>query len=177
MPEATLTADSKAGTIVAWARKADQAKIVDALERLQPDDPKTKPRIVAYEVGASDPTVLYPLISALVPTARVVPNAKNGTIAVWATAADHETIRAAIGEMTKNGPLDAAAKVVVYPLKAAEPATLVGMLQTLFPASRFTVDVKNRRLVGFRPAGRAGNDQGRHRRDGCRTHRSGRKTN
>ena len=148
-PEATLTADSKAGTIVAWARKGDHAKIASALERLQPDDPKTKPRIVAYEVGASDPTVLYPLIGSLVPTARVVPNAKNGTIAVWATAADHETIRAAIGEMTKNGPLDAAAKVVVYPLKAAEPATLVGMLQTLFPTARFTSDVKNRRLLVF----------------------------
>ncbi len=152
-PDATLTADSKAGTIVAWARRSDHAKITSALERLQPDDPKSKPRIVAYEVGASDPTVLYPLIGALVPTARVVPNAKNGTIAVWATAADHETIRAAIGEMTKDGPLDAAAKVVVYPLKAAEPVSMVGMLQTLFPGSRFTFDVKNRRLLVFgRPA-------------------------
>jgi type II secretory pathway component GspD/PulD (secretin) len=156
VPEATLTADSKAGTIVAWARKADQAKIVDALERLQPDDPKTKPRIVAYEVGASDPTVLYPLIGALVPTARVVPNAKNGTIAVWATAADHETIRAAIAEMTKNGPLDAASKVVVYPLRAAEPATLAGMLQILFPTARFTSDVKNRRLLVFGRAAEQG---------------------
>ncbi len=108
---------------------------------------------MAYEVGASDPNVIYPLINALVPTARVVPNAKNGTIAVWATPADHETIRAAIAEMTKDGPLDAAAKVVVYPLKAAEPASLVGMLQTLFPGSRFTFDVKNRRLLVFgRPA-------------------------
>jgi type II secretory pathway component GspD/PulD (secretin) len=152
-PDATLTADSKAGTIVAWARKGDHTKIASALERLQPDDPKSKPRIVAYEVGASDPTVLYPLISTLVPTARVVPNAKNGTIAVWATAADHETIRAAIAEMTKDGPLDAAAKVVVYPLKAAEPVSMVGMLQTLFPGSRFTFDIKNRRLLVFgRPA-------------------------
>ena len=50
-PDATLTADSKAGTIVAWARKADHALIAGALERLQPDDPKSKPRVVACPGG------------------------------------------------------------------------------------------------------------------------------
>ena len=153
-PDATLTSDTRAGTIVVWARKSDHAVIGAAIEQMQPNsDPKRRPHVVAYPVGASDPSTLYPLINALVPTARVVPNAKNGTIAVWATPDDHQTIRGAIDEMTKNGALDSAAQVVVYPLKTAEPASVIGMLQTLFPASRMTYDAKNRRVLIFgRPA-------------------------
>ncbi|MBI3836464.1 MAG: hypothetical protein HY288_00845 [Planctomycetia bacterium] len=154
VPEAILTSDTKAGTIVAWARKADHALIAPALERMQPNsDPKRRPHVVAYAVGASDPNTLSPLITALVPTARVVPNAKNGTLAVWASPEDHETIRLAIEEMTKNGALDSAAQVIAYPLKIAEPTSVVGMMQTLFPASRMTFDAKNKRLLIFgRPA-------------------------
>lgn len=153
-PDATLTSDTRAGTIVAWARKADHAVIGAAIDQMQPNsDPKRRPHVVAYQVGASDPSTLYPLISALVPTARVVPNAKNGTIAVWATPDDHQTIRGAIDEMTKNGALDSAAQVAVYPLKTAEPTSIIGMLQTLFPSSRMTYDAKNRRVLIFgRPA-------------------------
>ncbi|HEV3136430.1 MAG TPA: hypothetical protein VGZ26_00975, partial [Pirellulales bacterium] len=153
-PEAILTSDTKAGTIVAWARKADHDLIAPALERMQPgSDPKRRPYVVAYSVGASDPTTLGPLVTALVPTARVVPNAKNGTLAIWAGPEDHETIRLAIEEMTKNGALDSAAQVIAYPLKIAEPISVVGMMQTLFPASRMTYDAKNKRLLIFgRPA-------------------------
>src|SRR5258708_29329414 len=73
-PDATLVADTRAGTIVAWARKSDHALIGPAIERMQPNsDPKRRPHVVAYPVGASDPAPPFPLIAALVPTARVVP--------------------------------------------------------------------------------------------------------
>ena len=153
-PDATLTSDTRAGTIVVWARKSDHAVIGAAIEQMQPNsDPKRRPHVVAYPVGASDPSTLYPLISALVPTARVVPNAKNGTIAVWATPDDHETIRGAVEEMTAKRTDGSAGKMVVYTLKSTNANTIVQALQTTVPEARLGVGVNSRKLVVWaRPA-------------------------
>ena len=104
MPQTTLTNDTRAGTILAWGPQAELDKIAPALEQMQAKgDPKLRSRIVSYSVGRPIPPRFIHLIGALVPTARVVPNAKAGTIAVWATPDEHETIRAAIDEMTAKG--------------------------------------------------------------------------
>jgi type II secretory pathway component GspD/PulD (secretin) len=153
-PDAVLTSDAKASTIVAWARKSDQTLINSAIERMQPTaDPKRRPHIVAYPVGASDPATIYPIISALVPTARVVPNAKNGTIAVWATPEEHETIGAAVEEIAAKRADGSAAKVVVYSLKATSAASVVQALQTTVPEARMGVGANSGKLVvSARPA-------------------------
>ncbi len=153
-PDAVLTSDPKANTIVAWARKSDHALIAQALERIQPGkDPKLRPHVVAYPVGSTDPTTLSPLISALVPTARVVPQVKNGTIAVWATPDDHETIRSAIAEMTAQKPDSNAGRVVVYTLKSTTASNILAALQTAVPEARLGVGLNSRKLVAWaRPA-------------------------
>ncbi len=147
-PEATLTHDTKANTIVVWARKSDQDQIAQALERMKPElDAAERPRVVSYSVGAADPSALYSLISALVPTARVVPNVANGTIAVWATPEDHVTIAGAIEEMAVKGTAEDAAKTVVYTLQHAEASGVASALQTAVPQARIAAAPNARKLV------------------------------
>lgn len=142
VPDAVLTPDSKANTIVAWARKSDQAVIGPAIERMRPQaDPSRRPHVVAYPVGSSDPSTVYPVIAALVPTARVVPNAKNGTIAVWATPEEHEMIKPAIDEIANKRSERGAAKVVAYPV--SEPAVVYPLVSALVPTARVVPNVKN----------------------------------
>jgi len=147
-PDATVVSDAKAGTLIIFARKHDHALIAAALERLRPSaDPQRRPHVVSYPVGSGDPATLYPLISSLVPTARVVPNVKNRTIAVWATPEDHETIRAAIEEMTSKKAEASQATVVSYPTGASDPSTLYSMVTTLVPTARAVPNVKNRTIA------------------------------
>lgn len=157
VPDAMLVSDIKAGTISAWARKSDQELIAKSLQSLQGgDDPKRRPHVVAYEVGAADPVTISPLITTLVPTARVVPNAKSGTIAVWAQPEDHETIRGAIAELTGKKSDAAAAKVVIYTLKHVNAAGILGALTTAVPEARLNVGQSPRKLVAWaRPADQA----------------------
>lgn len=157
VPDAMLVSDIKAGTISAWARKSDQELIAKSLESLQGgDDPKRRPHVVAYEVGAADPVTISPLITTLVPTARVVPNAKSGTVAVWALPEDHETIRGAIAELTGKKSDAGAAKVVVYTLKHVNAAGILGALTTAVPEARLNVGQSPRKLVAWaRPADQA----------------------
>ncbi len=145
MPDATLTHDTRANTIVAWASKSDQETIAAALKRLNPgDDPARRPHVVSYSVGTADPNAIHPLITALVPTARVVPNAAGGTIAVWATPDEHRTIKDAVEEMSRS---NTAAKVIVYTLKETNASSLVAALQAAVPTARVAVGQNPRKLV------------------------------
>ncbi len=154
LPDVTITSDPTAKTLVAFARKSDHEKIAAALKQMRPaHDAEHRPRVVAYPVGASDPSVLYPLVTALVPTARVVPNAANGTIAVWATPADHVAIKAAIEEIVASGTDETAPRVTVYSLKEVSAAGIVSALQTTVPQARIGVGQNPRKLVVWaRPA-------------------------
>ncbi len=147
-PEATLTHDTKANTLVVWARKSDQQQIAAALERMQPaQDDEQRPRVVSYSVGAADPIALSSLVTAMVPTARVAPNVANGTIAVWAAPEDHVTIAGAIEEMAVNGTAEGAAKTVVYTLEHVDAPEVVGALQTTVPQARIGSSRDARKLV------------------------------
>jgi type II secretory pathway component GspD/PulD (secretin) len=154
VPDVTLTHDPTAKTLVAFVRKSDHAKIAASLKQMRPsEDPTLRPHVVSYSVGTADPSALYPLISSLVPTARVVPNAANGTIAVWAAPSDHATIKAAIEEMTAGGEGSTAPKVVVYTLQEASAAGVSSALQTAVPQARIGVGQNPRKLVVWaRPA-------------------------
>jgi type II secretory pathway component GspD/PulD (secretin) len=148
VPDVTFTHDATAKTIIAFGRKSDHDKIAASLEQLRPsDDPASRPHVVSYPVGSSDPNVLYPLITYLVPTARVVPNAANGTIAVWAAPSDHATIKAAIEEMTASGTDNTAPRVVVYTLKETTAAGISAALQAAVPLARYGVGQNPRKLV------------------------------
>ena len=154
VPDVTITHDPTAKTLVAFARKSDHAKIAASLKQMRPsEDPTLRPHVVSYSTGTADPNALYPLIVSLVPTARVVPNAANGTIAVWAAPSDHATIKAAIEEMTAAGADSTAPKVVVYTLKEATAAGIASALQTTAPQARIGVGQNPRKLVVWaRPA-------------------------
>ncbi len=148
VPDVTLTHDPTAKTLVAFARKTDHAKIAASLKQMRPsEDPTLRPHVVSYSVGTADPNALYPLITSLVPTARVVPNAANGTIAVWAAPSDHATIKDAIEEMTAGGADSTAPKVVVYTLQETSAAGVSSALQTAVPQARIGVGQNPRKLV------------------------------
>ncbi len=157
VPDAIVSYDATAKTLVVFGRKPDQTKIAAALKQMKPsDDPATRPHVVSYSVGTADPNTLYPLINALVPTARVVPNAASGTIAVWAAPSDHVTIKGAIDEMTAAGSDAGAPKVTVYTLKEANAAGVVSALATAAPLARIGVGQNPRKLVVWgRPADHA----------------------
>jgi type II secretory pathway component GspD/PulD (secretin) len=148
VPDVTLSYDTTAKTIVAFGRKSDHDKIAESLKQLRPsDDPALRPHVVSYPVGASDPNVLYPLITYLVPTARVVPNAANGTIAVWAAPSDHTTIKAAIDEMTASSTDATGPRLVVYTLKETTATGITSAIQAAVPLARFGVSQNPRKLV------------------------------
>ncbi|REK11456.1 MAG: hypothetical protein DWQ37_14330 [Planctomycetota bacterium] len=147
VPEAIITHDSKANSLVVWARKPDQTVVKAALERMQPgDDPARRPKIVSYPIPAGDPNQLYSIVGALVPGARLVPNTNSGTIVVWATPEDHKAVKAAIDEMTLSES-PTAGKVVVYTLKETTASNVGSPLQTALPQARIGMGPDPRKLV------------------------------
>ena len=136
VPDATLTQDTTAKTIVAWARGSDHEQIAATLDQLRPGaDPTMRPHVVSYSVGTASASTIAPLITTLVPAARVAPNDASHTIAIWATPVEHETIRGAIEEMVAD-QTKAAGQVISYSVGTATASTLAPLITTLVPAAR-----------------------------------------
>lgn len=150
LPDVKLVLDSKAGAIVAWARVSEHETIKNALEGLQPELPEEdRPRVVIYSIDKADPVPLANMLQTVVPKALLSADRTNQSLAAWATPADHETIRAAVDQMANKLPPEKTPTVVVYPLRRANGATSLNVLQSLVPTARVAIDANTGSVVAF----------------------------
>ena len=102
LPEAKLVADATSKRVLAWASKADQAVIAKAIEQLQAGaDDQNKPRLVVYPratpIRRRSCDAHQPRPDG--PSGRRFPDRRPGGLG---HAGEHETIRKAIEEMSKE---------------------------------------------------------------------------
>jgi type II secretory pathway component GspD/PulD (secretin) len=164
VPDAKLTANAKAGTILAWARPADHQTIAKILKDLESGSGQ-KPQVVVYRVGEGDSKAISLILGSLLPKATVVVDPKSGSIAATATAREHEMIRSVVEQMSKKEPPETAPRIVVYRVKSAPPAPgrrgafaraevgAIPMLRTMFPEAQIAPGAESDEIaVLARPA-------------------------
>ena len=69
-------------------------------------------------------------------------------LAAWAKVNEHETIQATIQELDVEGERPGR-QLVVYPIRAADPSTVLSTLEPLLPEARFVLDPKTDRLAAW----------------------------
>jgi type II secretory pathway component GspD/PulD (secretin) len=148
LPDAKIVADAKSGKVLAWASKTDHEVIAKAIEQLQaaPDD-KDKPRLVVYPRGDADPQTIVQMLTSLVPTARLAVDAQTGGLAAWAAPEDHETIREAIEEMSKEEVTAAKPATKVYALKHITAEAALRVLASAVPTAKLSTGADESQLV------------------------------
>lgn len=98
VPNARLTVDSNARSIIAVANPADQAVIertIEQIETAQPGSVKGK-TIAFYPFKKAPPSSLLPVVQGLVPQAQVTVESDGKRWTVLATAGDHQVIAATV---------------------------------------------------------------------------------
>jgi type II secretory pathway component GspD/PulD (secretin) len=154
VPDARLTPDSTAGTMVAWAREADHKIIARTIKDMQVGPGAAhKPRIEVYSTGDGDPTVIGRMLRTLVPTARITPDPQKGAVAAWATPKEHEVIRAAIEKMARREDAETAPAVATYSLGTTPLHSAMRVLRAVVPRAQIAVGAEPDQLVVWaRPA-------------------------
>ena len=144
--EIQLSFDSPNGTIIAFAYPSQHEKIVATIADIEKDIEGATPEV--YRFSKADPNVAAGILRTLVPKARITVDNSNRSLVIDAIAADHEKIVATIALMDEG----TGAVLKTYPLKMAEPGTLLGMLNTNFsrhPDIRMSADYKNETIIAM----------------------------
>jgi len=147
-PKLDIVLDPKTSRLMVWASPSEQEAIKKAVDQLQARAPaEAMPRFESYPLHGSEPTALTANLQTLVPNAKFTTDAKAGRLVVWATPAEHETIRAALEKLGRGTSIENTPQVETYRLTRVDPATLVPLLQSLVPDAKVTVDATTKTLI------------------------------
>jgi len=155
LPQAKFTADAEnPRRLTAWASQPDHEKIKTIIEKIDVEstaDPNA-PTLQLYDLEEEPPTHLVTILQSLAPEAEITADAENKRLAVLASPADQDKIKAAVEQFQQASPAKGRPELAVYKIRSADPTSVVTMLQTLYPDRQFVLDAKTDRLMAWASA-------------------------
>ncbi|TVS15427.1 MAG: hypothetical protein EA424_16080, partial [Planctomycetaceae bacterium] len=147
LPDAKLSLDQQSENLVVMAAAEDHQVVSDTLAKMQPDQPgEHAARLLFYDVDKEPSTHLMGILENLAPRAQITYDAENERLAVVAAPAEHSRIEETLRQFYESVP---ARKPVLatYPLRAADAANVLTMLEKLYPDLQLLLDAKTDRLL------------------------------
>lgn len=146
-PNVQITPDARSRRLLIWALPADQQAIKTALEKI--DAAKSadmQEKLMVYPVPYLDPTITVQTLQEALPEVKIVSDAKAGTLVVWASPWEHETIDKLLKQMQAGADAQNKPKLVVYPVAEGDPTAMVTVLHALVPKAHVVADAKARTI-------------------------------
>ena len=112
-----------------------------ALQMPAPD----KPVAEVYRLQRAEVSAAAVVIRSLIPTAVVSPDTTNQTLAVTATAKDHEKIKALVAQLDSNEGGELITET--YVLKKAYPTSIMTAVKPIVPRAIISPDVYSKTLI------------------------------
>lgn len=139
VPKARVMQDTRARTLVVYARQLDHQMISKTLQTLQDGaTATTKMRLEIYPVGSSGMATVSNLVRNVTPDARLIPDQGTGGVVVWAVPSDHEKITSALKDLEINvGERDKPA-LETYKVRKTTPSQAASVIQSAVPDVRIS---------------------------------------
>ncbi len=147
VPTATVSVDAGGGRLIVMASEDDHKKVSAAVEKLSGQAIASKPVLIAYPLQQGDAEAVVELLSSIQPGWKVVADTRSNRVLASASLVEQPRIQALIAELDAETDTMTETTVAAYPFRTLNPATVVKMLQPLFPDMALTVDDENRQLV------------------------------
>lgn len=156
VPKAQISMDAAGKRLNVVATPADHEIIQSAVEQVQKvAAAEEKPKLVAYPVTPSEHKRLQAVLSSLstdLPGVQVIADGEPGQVSIWARPSQHVVIAELLSQIKREVPGAEKNQVAVYPIKSADPKSVLSVLQTLFPNAQFVLDPRTRRIIVTAPA-------------------------
>ncbi|MCA9098045.1 MAG: hypothetical protein KDA36_06655, partial [Planctomycetaceae bacterium] len=138
-PKARVMQDTRARTLVVYARQQDHLTVSKTLQTLQDGaTATTKMRLEVYPVGTSGQTTVNNLIRGVAPDARPIQDQGSGGIIVWAVPADHEKIAAALKDLEINVAERDKPTLETYKVRKTTPSQASSVILSAVPDVRIS---------------------------------------
>ena len=156
VPGATLTADpADPQRLTASARPAEHEMIKTILAEIDVEgDPGSQPSVVVYQLkrqtSATTMSYAISLLTQAFPRARLLQGTEVDQFVAWASAKDHEGIKALVDRLNAGPPPEEAPEATVYSLQHISATTALNLLTTAVPKAKLSPDTEDtRRLTAF----------------------------
>ncbi len=148
IPKARLAIDARTQRLIVVATLADHNVVRGTLEQLQPETSgPTDPELQFYKLKKPAPATLVTGLQALVPAAQVTLDPTSRRLMVIAPPAEQELIKKNVERFEQAAGAEGSERLIVYPLKTADPTTVVTTLAKMFPHAEWAPDKKARRIA------------------------------
>ncbi|WP_373650946.1 MULTISPECIES: secretin N-terminal domain-containing protein [unclassified Schlesneria] len=147
LPKVRMMKDTKARTIVAWAKKADHETISRTLASMRTSaDGDQKPRLKYFPPGKFNAASVIDVLRVAMPTVRIAVDPKTGGLVALGTVADHEQVESAISQITSQAGAQAA-QLVTYHLPRAGASSAFQILSQAAPDARVALGQDSSHLL------------------------------
>lgn len=150
-PKAQVTLEPGGKRLTVVASPSDQAIVKAAIEQIQVvavlDE---RPKLATYTVTPAQKKRFQSLAASLateLPGVQVVAESGPDELAVWAKPSQHAVIADILEQLKREVPAADRYELVSYPIKAADPQSVLTLMKTLFPNAEFVLDARTRRLI------------------------------
>ncbi len=153
VPTAKMTWDEEAKRAMVIATPKDHQRVRQAVDQvLENAGPVEQPILRLYSLLPNQQTRFNAVqadVLATLPGMRVIKDPQTGELAVWAKPAQHEKLAAILDQLKVVGQAVGTRLLIGYPINSGSPETALEMLQQMFPAIKFSLDVKARRILAY----------------------------
>ncbi|MDR3232188.1 MAG: hypothetical protein LBT46_00725 [Planctomycetaceae bacterium] len=142
------------GQVVIWAKPAEQTKARSLLEQMLKESPSSSGDMKVYTIDKGTIYAMYPLLSSLIPNARIAPGTKANQFIVWGKETEQAKVRTFLDSIEKA---DADIELKVHSLKNVYAYGPIQMLHLMINTqgldARIYYDQSNKQLaVQAKPA-------------------------
>jgi len=146
VPDATLSQDTAAKTIVAWATEQDHAVIARTVEELRTGTDASGQTISTYNAPPGSASGLARGLGILLPEAKIFGDDRSRLLVVTASKEDHAIVVRTLEQLQKTAD-DNRERLVAYSVGGVDPATAITMLKGLLPGVTLSLDPSSDRIL------------------------------
>ena len=151
VPKAQVTVDAPGRRMTVVATPADHEVVRAAVEQLERSALlEEKNRLITYLLTPAQRKQVQSVLTTLtaeMPGIQVLPESEPGELSIWAKPSQHVMIGQILDQVNRNVPGAGKYVLVAYPIRAADPASVLAVMKKLFLHVDFTLDTKARRLI------------------------------
>lgn len=140
-PEANGFPDDETGRMTVWATSADHDRLRAAVAEMTADTGVSRgPRLERYPLKGVTSSSLSPLLSRVVPDARVAFNSDDSVLVAWGLPNDHKAIKQLVTEMSAESTT--ARSLKTFDVKSTGASLAQTVLATVVPEVTFLDSAK-----------------------------------
>ncbi len=149
LPDAKFVNDAKAGTIAAWAKKADHELIAQTLEKMQAGAGLSAAKVVVYDLEITGAAGAADVLASAFPKMRFSYGSDGKKLIAWGTPADHEIVKKIVDQLEANVLDKARLDLKVYDVRATGAEGAQKVLSTAVPKVKFTTGSDSTKIMAW----------------------------